>query len=270
MRCLGATVAWWWPCPEHRVDVQPAPSRREQPHLFIQTHPCESIRCLMSGLKGQHCAWWNNAVSICFQKLTVFIQLWKKSQCPQRASWSFFIYLSNNSTQTEEAGGVQGVCGGQVSIWTLNFKRLVWGECKNSEKLHWYCNFLSEGPDPSHSIPSSKQSRISALPWALQRTTSRHSGCALAGSPPLGPCTLSSRRTSTPACHGRWPPYSDQNLQELKQKRTCQVSENYYYLCFWLLKLFAKDTPTTWWSTLLSVCSTRVLEPCLHGVPGTC
>lgn len=121
----------------------------------------------------------------------------------------FFIYLSNNSTQPEEAGGVQ------VSIWTRNFKRLAWGES------------LSERIWSLPESPLQQSSAMFALPWARQRTTSQHSACVLAGSPPPGPCTLWCRRTSTLACRGRWLLYSDQNLHKLKQKKACQVSKSY-------------------------------------------
>lgn len=75
--------------------------------------------------------------------------------------------------------------------------------------------------------PLQQSSAMFALPWARQRTTSQHSACVLAGSPPPGPCTLWCRRTSTLACRGRWLLYSDQNLHKLKQKKACQVSKSY-------------------------------------------
>lgn len=162
----------------------------------------------------------------------------------------FFIHLSNNSTQGEEAGGAQRwgdrLASEHVILngWLEESAVPVW-------KTSLMLQFLSVGSDPSHSHPLST---ISALPWAHQRTTSRHSACALAGWPPLGPCTLLSRRTSTLSCRGRWLLYSDQNLHKSKQNRTCQVSKNYH---FCLLKLFEQNMPTSWWSALVFLCRRR-------------
>lgn len=135
--------------------------------------------------------------------------------------------------------------------------------------LQWYKTSLTNVPDTAIFIrgiwslpqpPLQQMSRVCALPWARQRTTSRHSACARAGSPPRGPCTRSSRRTSKLSCRGRWLLCSDQNLHKLKQNRAHQISKN-YYLCFCWLKLFEQNKPTSWWSALLSLCRKRPQAP---------
>lgn len=110
------------------------------------------------------------------------------------------------------------------------------------------------------------------LPWVRQKTTSRHSACVLVGWPPLGPYTLLSHRMNTLSCHGQWLLYSDQNLNKLIQKRLIRsIKKRILHFCS--LKLFRQNTPSSWWSSLLSACREAtgvcVLKPCLHGV-GIC
>lgn len=149
---LWATAAWWWPCPEHRADLHLHTAGESSTTWVTQTCPCESSRCLLSGLEGQHSAWWNSVVNTCFQN-SMFIKLWKNHSVTNRLLDLFFICLSNNSTQPEEAGGAQ------VSIWTCNFKKLASGKSL-SERLPWYFNFYVKDLIPARATSPANQRNV--------------------------------------------------------------------------------------------------------------
>ena len=99
-----------------------------------------------------------------------------------------------------------------INPWLLKAVQFIWGICS-----------LLQPPLQQTNPPS-------PLPWAHQKTTSQHSACVLVGWPPPGPCTLSSHRTNTLSCHGRWLLYSDQNLNKWKQKRLVRTYLHFRHL----------------------------------------
>lgn len=142
----------------------------------------------------------------------MFIQLWKESQCHKLTSLP-------SSTSAKTAHRLKRLEGCRLASediilegWLEESAIPLWKNFSDTAIFIWGIWSLLQPP-------LQQRSTIFALPWARQRTTSRHSACALAGWPPLGPCTLLSRRMSTLSCHGRWLLYSDQNLHKLKQKR---------------------------------------------------
>lgn len=205
---------------------------------------------------------WAQGTALCLMKknaVNIFFQRNVHTALKKTAVWPSNFLIFSSSTSATTAPGLKRLEGCRVWGGRLASEHVVLKGClEETAAPPWITSlrFLSKASDPSHSSPSSKESPICALPWARQRTTSRHSGCALAGSPPRGPCTRWSHRTSTRACRGRWPPCSDQSLHKLKQKNTRQVTKN-HYLSFCLLRLFEQNTPSSRWRALSCPCAER-------------
>lgn len=70
----------------------------------------------------------------------------------------------------------------------------------------------------NRTVSCRNKSNKTSVPLVPRMTTSQRCGCGPACSPPRGPCTPPSHRTSRPSSHGLWTPYTSRNLHEGVQR----------------------------------------------------